>query len=128
MSVLRFVATVAMAGALSVAAQASLGQSPGPVRVEPFYPTFSPWLRLYQHNPGPLDNYNSYVRPELQLRERIQRINAISAHQAAGMSDLQGQLEGLHNDAAVRPTGTGSVFMNYSHYYDSRKSQARFGR
>jgi len=128
MSALRLLAAVAAAWVLAIAAQATLAQSPGPVRMEPFYPTLSPWLKLYATNTGPLDNYHTFVRPELQMREMVQRQSVTNARQAAGMWQLQGELDDLHKQKAVRPTGTGSVFMNYSHYYDSRSTQARFGK
>jgi hypothetical protein len=101
----------------SWAAQASLAQVPRSMHYEPTYPTLSPWFRMYTSNTGPLDNYHTYVRPEMLMREMIVRQNTINYQNAAHIASLRTDVTSLTHDTTVRPTGTSSVFMDYSHYY-----------
>ncbi len=80
-------------------------------------PPLSPWLSLYRHDTGPLDNYHTFVRPQLQLRETIRKQD--SRIQMLGQEVTQFQENG-----GVPPTGTGSVFMSYSHYYPTPGSSS----
>jgi len=89
----------------------------GQERYRPARPTLSPWLGLGFQDPGPLGPYLSYVRPELELRETLRQQDARLRRQGTGLQGLQGEVSRLAEPAAVRPTGTGSVFMNYSHFY-----------
>lgn len=81
-----------------------------------YYPQngpISPWMNIFQRQPGPLDNYHSYVRPEFQLRNTLGLQNAALQQQAAGL-----QAVGQNQQAGqIAATGTGSVYMNLSHYY-----------
>ncbi|MGA2034786.1 MAG: hypothetical protein ABSG68_21260, partial [Thermoguttaceae bacterium] len=87
----------------------------------PASPTLSPWLNLYQRNGagGPLDPYHQFVRPELNLRDAIRQQGLINQRQNADVSALGQQMTQMEEDelAPIQPTGTGSVFMYYSHYY-----------
>jgi hypothetical protein len=78
----------------------------------------SPWMNMFQRRVGPLDNYNSWVRPQLQLQDAMARQNVALQQQATGLQLLGQQIEAKQGNQ-VRPTGTGSVFMNYFHYYPS---------
>jgi hypothetical protein len=94
-----------------------LGGLASPALAQPrYYPPngpISPWMNLFQRQPGPLDNYHSYVRPELQLRNTLGQQNAALQQQSAGL-----RLLGESQQAGQIPaTGTASVFMNFSHYY-----------
>ena len=80
-------------------------------------PTFNPWFQLFRQDPGPLGRYHSYVRPTQQLRRTLTGQAIRIEQQQARIGALQGQVTTLQEIGAVRPTGTGSVFMNYSHYY-----------
>jgi hypothetical protein len=94
-----------------VSAPAALAQP----RYYPQNGPISPWMNIFQRQPGPLDNYHSYVRPEFQLRNTLGMQNAALQQQAAGL-----QLVGQNQQAGqIAATGTGSVFMNLSHYYPS---------
>ena len=42
----------------------------------PQTPPVSPWMGLWQRNTGPLDNYHSYVLPQMQLNSAMQMQNA----------------------------------------------------
>ena len=87
----------------------------------PDTPTLSPWLDLYQRKGagGPLDPYHQFVRPELDLRETLRQQDLTNQRQGADVSTLSQQLTQMEQErlTQVRPTGTGSVYMNYSHYY-----------
>ena len=88
-------------------------------------PTFSPWLNLYRSDPGPLGTYHTYVRPEQELYGTLRRQDAGLQRQRASIRSLQEQTFQRERAGTVRPTGTGSVFMNYSHYYPGMRSPGR---
>jgi hypothetical protein len=77
---------------------------------------FSPWMNMFQRYPGTLDNYHSFVKPDLELQRTLSQQNNALMQNAAGIQMLGQQVQ----NGQVRPTGTGSVFMEYSHYYPSR--------
>jgi hypothetical protein len=86
-------------------------------------PTLSPWMNLFQRNAGPVDNYHTYVRPQMQLRDTLHQQNMQLQQQTAGLEAVGQQITELQQPQPVaRPTGTGSVFMDYSHYYDMRRA------
>jgi len=129
MGILRFLAVAIVVCLIAPGGQEAFAQALGPVRYETqLYPPLSPWLKLYYRQAGPLDNYHSFVRPELQLRETLRRQALLIQQQSAGMSDLRSEVTGLQTGGPVRPTGAGAVFMGYSHYYDMRGSQSRAPR
>jgi hypothetical protein len=93
----------------------------------PSSPTFSPWLNLYQRNSGPLDPYHTMVLPRFQLRNTLQQ-QASEIDLNSSMINTNGQqLSQIQEQGGVEPTGTGSVFMQYSHYYPSGPNGARVG-
>jgi len=97
-----------------------LASSEGVVRAQPpglMRPSISPWMGLFQRNPGPLGNYNSYVRPQLDLQNTFRQQQAAIQRQGASISALGQTLSEMEGIGGVRPTGTGSVFMDLSHYY-----------
>jgi hypothetical protein len=92
-----------------------------------YYPPtgpISPWMNIFQRQPGPLDNYHSYVRPELQLRNTLGQQNTALQQQATGIR-LLGE---NHQAGQIPATGTASGFMNFSHYYPTMGGFASFGR
>ncbi len=114
----RWAAVSAIACLLSLGAGMACAQSAQSGLYQPAYPTLSPWLNLYQRNTGPLDPYHMYVRPEMQLRDTLRRQDTRIQQQGVGIGRLKGQVSELEKGGPLRPTGTGSVFMDYSHYYD----------
>jgi hypothetical protein len=95
-----------------VAAQVSWAQG-----YTPATPTLSPWLNLQRRDPGPLGGYLSDVRPQIELNNTLrQQGNGIYAN-TANLTTLGQQVRQSGPRQAVRPTGTASVYMNYSHYY-----------
>ncbi|MBN2475901.1 MAG: hypothetical protein JXB62_14915 [Pirellulales bacterium] len=107
---------------LLAVADSALAQFPGAnYRPSAFrQPSFSPWLNLYRRDSGVLDPYHNFVRPEQQLINTLQRQQASLQRQNVGLQTLGQQLTQFERTGSVRPTGTASVFMNYSHYYSVR--------
>ena len=91
----------------------------------PSRPTLSPWFGLYQYNPGPLSNYRQHVLPEIERRDTLRRQDLAIGRQSAGLRSLGQQMSRFERASSMRPTGTGSVFMNYSHYYQFQGSYGR---
>ena len=87
-----------------------------PRRYEPARPTLSPYLNLFRANAGPIPNYYTFVRPQLEQNVVNQTQQAAIARQGASLQQLsQGVRQST--DAGLAPTGTGSRFMNLSHFY-----------
>ncbi|MBN2580000.1 MAG: hypothetical protein JXB10_13510 [Pirellulales bacterium] len=84
-------------------------------------PTFSPWLNLFQRNTGPLDNYHTWVQPEMRLRQTLQ-------YQARNIQSLQQYVSQpqTRTDGKLAPTGVGGGFMSYSHYYPGLNTSGGF--
>ncbi len=82
-----------------------------------YRPTLSPYLHYFRRDPGPLGTYFSYVRPRLELQRTLAVQTADLQRQQARIQTLQGEVSQIGQSGARMPTGTGSVFMNYSHYY-----------
>jgi hypothetical protein len=89
-------------------------------RYSPVRGPISPWMDIFQRKPGPLDNYHSYVRPELQLQRTLNLQDNALAQNANGIQVLGQRVENGQREIQVRPTGTNSVYMEYSHYYPMR--------
>jgi hypothetical protein len=88
-----------------------------------YYPrsgAVSPWMSMFQRNPGPLDNYHSYVQPQIQLQNTLGQQNAALQQQSTRLQSLGQQLSESEQEGPIHPTGAGSVFMNYSHYYTTK--------
>jgi hypothetical protein len=95
--------------------QPAEAQFPG---YRPARPTLSPYFDLYRRDSGALGPYHSDFRPRQEFRRAIQQQGASLQQQYATISSLDRRMSLVERPPqAVRPTGTGSVFMNYSHYY-----------
>ncbi len=82
-------------------------------------PTFSPWFGLFSRETRALDNYHSYVRPEIRLRNTLgQQANALR-QQKTTILGLGQEIRAVERGGGPRPTGTGSGFMIYSHYFQT---------
>ncbi len=104
----------AVMGGAVLASGAVMAQGP----YLPSSPTISPWMGLFQRNPGPLDNYNTFVRPQQQLQGVIQQQNGVMMQQGNAIQTLSGQVTKIGDPSSrIRATGAGAMFMNYSHYY-----------
>jgi hypothetical protein len=83
-------------------------------------PTLSPYFELFRRDSAPLGTYHSFYRPRVRLQDTLSRQYADLQRQQASIRSLREQVSQVseaQRTGAVRPTGTGSVFMNYSHYY-----------
>jgi len=90
-------------------------------RYRPQRPTISPYVNLLRNDTGPVPNYYSLVRPQLD-----QQAWDNESSRFAQSSDLAiRQLNTIVDRREMRPTGTGSVFNNYSQYYSSNPSLRR---
>jgi len=126
MSVLRRIAVLGIVSVAALNAQLGLAQGVPGASYRPAQPTFSPWLNLYQRNSGPLDNYHTFVRPEMQLRATLRQQRTMLQDQGEGLRELSGQVSAVQQSRApAHPTGAGSVFMDYEHYYDFTGSANR---
>jgi hypothetical protein len=80
----------------------------------PYGPTISPYLQYYNRRIGVFSNYYTFVRPEVQLRSTLR-------NQQQELTNLDAELRAAEasriRESGVAPTGTGSVYMNYLHYY-----------
>ena len=88
-------------------------------------PPLSPWLQLFRRDVGPLPNYHQFVRPEQRLRQTLTQQETALRWQGAQIRSLQGQATAGQRTGMPQPTGTGSVFLDYSHYYPGFRSAGR---
>ena len=116
-----FLMLASVLGVFVAASSASAQYAP---RYRPARPTLSPYLNLFRSDAGLLDNYNTFVRPQQQLRETLRRQDLMSQRQGAALNAL-GQRVTQQQDPALRPTGHQSSFMNYSHYYNVQRPTRR---
>jgi hypothetical protein len=88
-----------------------------------YYPPrgpISPWMNMWIRKPGPLDNYHTYVQPQMQLQRTVVEQNNALAQNSLGIQSLGRQMENSQREYQVRPTGTASVYMAFSHYYPTK--------
>lgn len=112
--------TILAAWLLGVLAIPALGQQP----FIPYQsrPAISPWFEMFRQDADPLPNYLQDVRPRQQLLEAMQQQRVNQSQLQSRVRGLSGQLESLQSAGAQVPTGTGSTFMNHSHYYPNIRS------
>jgi hypothetical protein len=116
--------TAAIAVALFLAGQTS-AQTP-----MARYPTpaLSPWFDLYQKKAGPIDNYNMYVRPEMQLRNTLQNQQSNIQSQGTAITSQSEQLTQMEADRrGIAPTGTPTGFLNQGRYFGLTNSLGQMG-
>lgn len=102
----------------------ALAQGPGavapPARYQPARPTLSPYLNLLRRDAGPVPNYYSLVRPQLNQIDLNQRQRVLNQQQQAQISSNARNITELKESTAA-PTGTASVYRSYGHYYPNMK-------
>jgi len=91
----------------------------------PNTPTLSPWFGLYNRDSGPLSNYHNFVRPRQQVYRALRQQRSEIQRQSSDLHMLGQQVLGMRQTNSLRPTGIGSTFMNYSHYYNIQPSGRR---
>jgi hypothetical protein len=108
---------------LGIPAATCCGQGPGslPGRYQPSRPTVSPYLNLLRRDAGPIPNYFSLVRPQLQQLETNQRQQAINLRQQDQLQNLDNQMLTITQSPAAA-TGTGATFRNYGGYYSTGRA------
>lgn len=89
---------------------------PPPSRYEPARPTISPYLNLLRRDAGPIPNYYSLVRPQLNQIEINQRQQVNNRLQQTQIQDNSRNITNVSKSIAG-PTGTASVYRSYGHYY-----------
>jgi hypothetical protein len=112
------VAILSFCGAMMLA-ELALAQVP-PVRYQPTRPTISPYLNLLRRDVGPLPNYHSLVRPQLQQLANNQQQQLQLQQQRASIqanTTRLTQVEEVQSLSTAAPTGSAAGFRNYSHYY-----------
>jgi hypothetical protein len=65
------------------------------------------------------------VQPRIELDNTLQRHHLAIQRNNEGIAALGHGLSQIEEQGSVRPTGTGSVFMDYSHYYPSMGGSGR---
>ena len=88
----------------------------------PAGPTISPYLDYFRRVSGLLDRHHAFVRPEIRRRQTFAELQQTVGRQRNQLGRLNRQIEELRETNAA-PTGTGSRFMNYSHYYQLTPTQ-----
>lgn len=78
-------------------------------RYQPSRPTVSPYLNLFRNNTGPLPNYYSLVRPQINQLAFNQQQLIQQTQQNASLGLLQNELR----QQGTTPTGKHSGFMTY---------------
>ena len=113
-------AIVLMIAGTGVASTASAQDPYTPYR--PATPTISPWLNMFRRDPGPLDNYHTFVQPRIQAQQTLRQQEAAIQRNQAAIGSVNEQLTQIEaqRETSIRPTGSASTFMNYSHYYGGR--------
>jgi hypothetical protein len=93
-----------LAAALPADAQGQVAR-----RYQPSRPTVSPYLNLFRNNVGPLPNYYSLVRPQINQQAFNTQIAAQQAQQKSALNLLQSQPA----QQAATPTGKSGWFMTF---------------
>jgi hypothetical protein len=102
---MRFFVLAALMLTLSTSARTALSQVVP--RYQPARPTVSPYLNLFRRDAGPLPNYYSLVRPQLNQQAIDMELLQNQARQGAEIGAIRsGQM-------TATPTGKGSWFMQY---------------
>jgi hypothetical protein len=96
--------------ALLVFSPAADAQPPAP----PSTPPNSPYLNLLRRGASPAVNYYGLVRPEQNLRQSLQGLQAATASNEQSIADL--------NTGGPAPTGANAQFFNHGRYFLTQRS------
>jgi len=84
-------------------------------------PPLSPWLSLFNDNRGNiLDNYHTFVAPQIQMQKDFAQQEQQIQRQQAGQKSLESQLDKALNAPKKRASfapGNGAGYRQYLHYY-----------
>lgn len=92
-----------------VLALAAASEAQAQARYQPSRPTVSPYMNLFRGNVGPLPNYYSLVRPQINQLAFDRDVATVQLQQKAGLNMLQTQV----GKQAATPTGKHSGFNTY---------------
>ena len=85
-------------------------------------PPISPWLSLFNENRGSiLDNYHTFVAPQLQLQKDFAQQERQMQQQQTQQRDLEGKISKVLNPPKKRPSysaSNGAGYRQYLHYYN----------
>lgn len=111
--------------AMLLASQTAYAQRSLPRYEPPYGPTLSPYLLFSQRPLGGYDNYNAFIRPRFELRSTLRTQNGQLLQLNRNVRDVQRDVRTLSTarDSGVAPTGTGSSYFNYSHYYPTSRGR-----
>jgi hypothetical protein len=109
-----------LACVLAIQSSVASAQYPQQPRYTPARPTVSPYLNLLRRDAGPVPNYYSLVRPQLQQQAINQQVSTNLLQQEQNIGQLQDATLRL-KASSMRATGTGGGFMNFSHYYNTTR-------
>ncbi len=109
-----FIGLVCLPGADAFAQQQKSAKGK-PWQYHPSSSTLSPYLNLTNPDTGPLPNYFSLTRPQLQQMDINNRQKTITQQQEDEINRLDKSFSVRNSE--VKPTGTGAGFMNFDHFY-----------
>lgn len=102
-----------------------------PRRYQPARPTISPYINLFRRDRGPLPNYYTFVRPQLQQQQQNRQFQQQNNQLQRELQRQQGEIERSNfapgradtnlqfRPAPVAPTGGRSSFMTHSSYFQT---------
>ncbi|MEM6365860.1 MAG: hypothetical protein AAF745_15640 [Planctomycetota bacterium] len=82
----------------------------------PQSPTLSPYLGLLRTDGGVLPNYQLFVRPRIELQQRLRQQAAAINQQRRVLNTLQDQRRGIPSGPPAT-TGVRAGFLRYSTFY-----------
>ena len=89
-------------------------------RYSPERPTVSPYLNLLRNDNGPVPNYYSLVRPQLNQQGFNNRTASAARLQSLSIQ----KIEEVSQMRSTGPTGTGGVFQDFSHFYPAKRTNS----
>ena len=98
-------------------------QPPVRRRYVPRRPTMSPYLDYFRRDTGLLDPYNLFRKRNVRLNQAFEQQRRQLQYQQYQLNQTRLQFEQVQQAqrqmraSGATPTGHGSTFMNYSHYF-----------
>ena len=94
-------------------------------------PPLSAWLELERVTTTPLDSYNQFVKPQLEMERFLTAQRREKNRQMDDQKMMQKEISQLRNttrqnqsyqiQSEASPTGKGASYGNYLHYYPQRR-------
>ncbi len=119
--------SVFLTGLLGVAlvwsARPGVAQPPVRRRYVPRRPTMSPYLDYFRRDTGLLDPYNLFRKRNVRVNQAFEQQRRQLQYQQYQLDQTRFQFQQVQQAqrqmraSGATPTGHGSTFMNYSHYF-----------